>query len=440
MADDKPGWSRRNLLRAGPASLLAGGAALGLFGGLADAAERVRVKISDVQTMEMQGPVRTYIFVKIIADNGEFGIAEGYGRPNVALPAEVEALKPWLIGRDPLEIDKIYTFLGDGTRALSGTRTDGSAHNQMRLASVIDMALWDLAGKLLNVPTTVLLGGKFRDKVRVYDHSGPTDMLDKGSCREWAAKANAHPSGFTAHKIGMPRAVMPGSTDKGWPDVSHDPSNQELTTKELIMIGKSFENAREAIGWDHDIMVHCHWELTLNSSLQLAKILEPMRPLFLEDPLGVDYSNAWKRLVDESPIPILTGENLMRRQGFQPFLENGAIDFIQPDLRNSGGFLETKKIADMAELYGVPVCNHNTGTPVNTVQTCQWAGAIRQYVACETSTGDGNWIDGVILHDDGPYIEKGYVKVTDKPGTGVRLNREVVEAHLIPGSKWWGGE
>jgi L-alanine-DL-glutamate epimerase-like enolase superfamily enzyme len=92
----------------------------------------------------------------------------------------------------------------------------------------------------------------------------------------------------------------------------------------------------------------------------------------------------------------------------------------------------------MASIYGIPMANHNTGTPVNTIQTCQWAGAIRDYVACETDTGEGGWFDNIVLHD-GPYIEKGYLRVTDKPGTGVELNREIVEAHLVPGSKWWGG-
>ena len=431
-------WSRREMLRMGSTSLLAAGAALGPFASLA-AAERVRVKIRDIQTMELQGPVRTYVFVRILTDDGHAGIAEGYGVPNGGLRAEVEAIKPFLIGKDPLEIDRIYTFLGEGSPALSGTRTDGSAHNQMRLASVLDMALWDLAGQLLNTPTTVLLGGKFRERVRVYDHSGPANMLDKGSCREWAAKANAHKSGFTAHKIGIPRTNVAFEKGKGLPDDSHDPSNRQLTTRELLMIGKSFENAREAIGWDHDIMVHCHWEFDLESSIQLGKILEPVRPLWIEDPLQVDYTDSWKRLVAESPVPILTGENLERRQGFMPFLVNSAIDIIQPDLRNSGGFTESKKIADMASVYGIPICNHNTGTPLSTVQSCQWAGAIRDYLACETSTGDGNWIDDVLIHD-GPYIDKGYIKVTDKPGLGIRLNRAVIEPRLVAGSTWWGGE
>jgi L-alanine-DL-glutamate epimerase-like enolase superfamily enzyme len=447
MRQDLHRWSRRSFLRNSSAALLTGAAACAGMTSLAGAADRVRAKIRDIQTVEIHGSEntpgpgvsRTYVFVKVLTENGEYGIAEGYGRPNVGLRDQVEALKPKLIGKDPLEIDKIYTFLGEGIPALSGTFTDGSAHNQMNLASVIDMALWDLAGKLLNVPTTVLLGGKFREHVRVYDHSGPRDMLDKNSCREWAAKANAHPSGFTAHKIGPPRTATAFSkSGRGIPDPDHDPSNRELTTKELLMIEKAFENTREAIGWDHDIMVHLHWELNLEASIQLARILAPIKPLWLEDPLQVDYSDSWKRLVAESPIPILMGENLERRQGFLPFLVNQAVDIIQPDLRNSGGFTETKKIADLASIYGIPVANHNTGTPVNTIQTCQWAGAIRDYVACETDTGEGGWFDDVVLHD-GPYIEKGYLKITDKPGTGVELNREVVEAHLIPGTKWWGG-
>lgn len=447
MNDNVQRLSRRDFVRHGSAGLVAGAVGLGGVSTLANAADRVRAKITDVQAMEIHGGggglgtggTRTYVFVRILTDTGAYGIAEGYGSPNIGLRDQVKNLKPKLVGRDPLEIDKIYTFLGEGLPSLSGTFTDGSAHNQMNLASVIDMALWDLAGKLLNVPTTVLLGGKFREHVRVYDHSGPRDMLDKNSCREWAAKVAAHPSGFTAHKFGPSRTAIAFSESKrGIPDASHDPSNRELTTKELINIAKGFENAREAIGWDHDIMVHLHWELNLSASIQLAKALAPIKPLWLEDPLQVDYTDAWKRLVEESPIPILTGENLERRQGFMPFLTNQAIDIIQPDLRNSGGFSETKRIADMASIYGIPLCNHNTGTPVNTIQTCQWAGAIRDYLACETDTGEGGWFDNIVLHD-WPYIEKGYLRVTDKPGTGVELNREVVESHLVPGSTWWGG-
>ena len=131
------------------------------------AAEKKTVKIRDVQVMVLQGG-RTYTLIKIVSDDSLYGIAEAYGTPGVGVKEQVLSLKPWLVGKDPLEIDTLYTHMGEGTAQLSGTRTDGSAHNLMRAVSGIEMALWDLAGKVLGVPTTTLLGGKFRDKVRVY--------------------------------------------------------------------------------------------------------------------------------------------------------------------------------------------------------------------------------------------------------------------------------
>jgi L-alanine-DL-glutamate epimerase-like enolase superfamily enzyme len=339
-------------------------------------------------------------------------------------------LKPLLVGKDPLGIDTLYTYLGEGSKSLSGTRTDGSAHSLMRAASGIEMALWDLAGRLLRQPVTILLGGRFRDRVRVYDHKAPKNLLDKSSCREWAAKVKEDKSGFTAHKFGFPHTSE--AQDGG-----RDPGNRVLSTKEIVNIGKGYENCREAIGWDHDIMVHCHWEYDLRTSIQIAEAVAAIKPLWLEDPLPVDYSESWKRLVASSRVPICTGENLERRQGFKDFIINQAADILNPDLRNSGGFLETKRIADMADVFGLPVCNHNTGSQLHTWVTCQWAGAIRDYMTCETVTGQGGWMDQ-LLALDGPYIERGFVPVNDKPGLGVDLNPDTVKAHLSPGESWWG--
>src|SRR4051812_9327906 len=144
---------------------------------LAAAADRKRIKIRDVQTMVFEGG-RTYTLVKIVSDAGIYGIGEAYGTPGVGVKEQIESLKPWLVGKDPLEIDALYTQMGVHAKNLSGARTDGSAHSLMRAASGIEMALWDLAGKFLGVPVTTLLGGKFRDKVRVYDHAAPRNMLD----------------------------------------------------------------------------------------------------------------------------------------------------------------------------------------------------------------------------------------------------------------------
>jgi len=162
---------------AGGSALLGGAGFLSESFPLA-ASERVRAKISDIQTMTLSG-ARTYVFVKVVTDDGHYGIAEAYGTPSIGVKEQVQALKPLLVGKNPLEIDAIYTYLGIGGPELSGTRTDGSAHSLMRAASGIEMALWDLAGKILGVPTTTLLGGKFRDQVRVYDHAAPHNMLTK---------------------------------------------------------------------------------------------------------------------------------------------------------------------------------------------------------------------------------------------------------------------
>src|SRR5687767_13104698 len=187
------------------------------------AAERKRVKVRDLQVMLMQGPGRNYTLVKITSDAGAYGIGEAYGSPGVGVKEQVLSLKPWLVGKDPLEIDKLYTSMGAGSRSLSGSRTDGSAHNLMRAVSGIEMALWDLAGKILDVPTSTLLGGRFREKVRVYDHAAPKNMLDKAAVADWAAKAKAHASGFSCHKFGLQHTDP--ATDK-----ARDLANRVLTT------------------------------------------------------------------------------------------------------------------------------------------------------------------------------------------------------------------
>jgi len=416
--------SRRAFLGRGiAASVLAGYYRLA-------AAQSRQLKIRDVRTMTVQGPSRTYVLVKVVADDGVQGVAEAYGTPAIGVKEQVLSMRPGLMGKDPLEIDSIYTFLDEHVRDLSGTRTDGSAHNLMRAASGIEMALWDLAGKALGVPTSTLLGGRFRQKVRVYDHAAPRNMLDKASCREWAQKVKSDPAGFTAHKFGFPH-TSPGA------DLARDPANRVLTTKELIEIRQGFENCREALGWDHDIMVHCHWEYDLRTAIQIAEAVEPIKPLWFEDPLQVEYSDAWTRLCQSVHVPICTGENLARRQGFKDFIIQHGCDILHPDLRNSGGFLETKRIADMADVFGLPMANHNTGSQVHTWATCQWAASIRDYMTCETITGTGDWMDKLLLLEE-PYIRDGFVRVTDKPGLGVELNPDVVKAHLAAGETWWG--
>ncbi len=410
--------SRRQFIRS--ASLISALPFLSRYHALA-AADKRKVKIRDVRVMMIQGP-RTYTLVKVETDSGLYGIGEAYGSPGAGVKEQVLALKPDLIGKDPLEIDAIYTGLPQ--------RTDGSAHGLMRAVSGVEVALWDLAGKILNVPTVTLLGGRFRDRVRMYDHAAPRDMLDPKSCREWAQKVKSDPHGFKTHKFGPPR-----TNEKT--DSARDRSNRILTTTELSRIRQGFENCREAVGWDRDIMVHCHWEYDVRTALQLAEAVKSIRPVWLEDPLAPDYSESWKRLVAASGVPICTGENLTRREGFKDFIMNSALDIVHPDIRNTGGLLETKRIADLAAIFSLPMASHNTGCMVNTLATVQWAASIRDYIACETVLGQGDWMDELVIHEGGPFIKDGFVTLNDKPGLGIELDPDVAKAHLAKGETYW---
>ena len=384
------------------------------------AAERNKVKITDLKTMMLQGP-RTYTLVKVETDSGLYGIAEAYGSPGLGVREAIHGLREQFIGEDPLQIDRLYTRY---------RYTDGSAHAQQRAMSGIEMALWDLAGKLLEVPTHSLLGGKFRHRVRLYDHSRPSNFFDKGACRAWAQEVKENPNGINMHKFG-PLRNSPNN------DPGRDPANRMLSSDELRRNRQGLENCREALGFDHDILIGCHWEFDLRSAIDLAEAVAPIKPKFLEDPLPVAYSESWKRLVQMSPVPICTGENWMRRAEALPFVVNAAIDILHPDLRNSGGFLENKRMADLADLYALPMANHNTGSIVNGMATIHWASTIRDYFACETVFFNGGWMDDVIVHN-GPLCRDGFVEVPNQPGLGIELDPDVVKAHLAAGETWWG--
>ncbi len=411
--------SRRSFVKS-----LAGISVAGLFTPFFTlaATERNKVKITDIKTMIFKGPKgRDYTLVKVESDSGLFGIAEAYGSPGLGIKQEIHGLKELFVGKDPLQIDRLYTIY---------RYTDGSAHAQQRAMSGIEMALWDLAGKILDVPVHTLLGGKFRDRVRLYDHHTPKDYNDKIACKDWADAAKERPNGITIHKLGVPRTTAAE-------DFGYDPANRLLSSKGLKKLIEGYENVREAIGWDHDLMIGCHWDFDLRTAIDLARGLEAVKPLWLEDPMPVAYNEGWKRLSSMSPVPICTGENWMRRAEAAPFIVNSAIDIVHVDLRNSGGFLENKRIADLADLYYMPTATHNTGSIVNGMASVHWASSIRDYLACETVYFEGGWADDVILRD-GPLCENGYAKVWDKPGLGIELNPDVVKAHLLPGEVWWG--
>lgn len=429
--------SRRDFLRT--AALGAGASCLSGLRVLA-ATLKGKVKITDIKVMILQGP-RTYTLVKVLTDSGVYGIGEGYGSPAIGVKEGILELRPYFMGKDPLDIGSLYEGLGQ--------RVDGSAHMLLRAVSGVEIALCDLAGKILNVPVATLLGGQVRNSVRMYHDEGPHNILDKGSVQEWAARMKQAPQGWTAFKIGPPRSAggpdsqrRPGASgrgEEGGGDGSERTglASRQLSGKELIDIGQGFENCREALGWNYDLMFHGQWNYNLNSAIQLCEVLEPIKPLWVEDPMPPDFSEEWVHLVNVARVPILTGENLGRREAWKDFFTKQGVNIGQLDVRNTGGLLESKKISDLAELCLVPMCSHNSAAAVANVAAVHWASTVRDFLAAETQMLNGGWMDDVILHD-GPLVKDSHFTVPDKPGLGIELNPEVVKAHLAKDETYWG--
>ena len=418
---------RRNFLKS--VAAMAPAAALTGFDAKA-APLRNKVKITDIKAMFVQAHVQTN-FVRIDTDAGISGLGEAYWGHGVK-DMIVGPLRDMLIGQDPLNVEVLFTQMCMKT---GGSGGEGGV--TVTAISGVEIALWDLAGKLLGEPVYTLLGGKYRDGVRAYWTQYPKDMLDPASCREFAAMVKSHPYGLTAVKSDAdnyrqkydPQQVEPG----------HDLITGHLTNKDISRIAKGFANLREAMGPDFDIAVHCHWEFDWIDALQLARAVAPMNPAWIEDPMPPFYSDSWTKLTAESPAPILTGENLYLRQGFMPFIVNNGCNIVQVDIPKSGGLLETKRIASLAELFQIPVNAHVASTPVGAVASAHCAASIRDFRMQEFSLGKMPWNvwESFVVYD-GPVMKDGKYRILDKPGLGIALNEDTVRSRLMPGEKWWG--
>jgi L-alanine-DL-glutamate epimerase-like enolase superfamily enzyme len=412
--------NRRAFLRT-----LAASAALPAFYGryLARAAAlRNKVKITDMKVMLVRGVNFVHPMVKIETDAGITGIGESYWGAGIK-DLMLTYMKRAIIGQDPLAIDVLYTKMiayGSGAGSIAGATVTA--------ASGVEIALWDLAGKILEVPVYELLGGKFRDSVRSYWTAGPGN--NPAAIKAFAEKLKTHPFGFRALKVGFVRKDDPYE-----PRVNRSMS-RHLSTADLKENERYFTAIREAVGDDVKFSVHCHWEFDMPDALGLARAIAPSRPWWLEDPMPPDWSEAWVRLTNASPVPILMGENLYTRHGFKPFIVNGGCHLIQIDIPKAGGLLESKKIGDLADIYYMPVCAHNVASPLGTLASAHCAAAIRNFKAHESAAISENWTNMVIA--PGPIFKDGRIQLFDKPGLGVELNEAWVKTRLAPGEVWWG--
>lgn len=407
--------TRRNLLKA--ALSLPVGNFLTHFDALA-APARGSTKITAIKALRLKEG-RTLIRIDTdagISGYGECGDDGVTARSTIAMHNGGGRLPHLgLIGKDPLAIQVHFhnMFYAYEQR-----------RRQIRVLSGIDMALWDLAGKILNQPVATLLGGPFRDEILLYSHCPGGDFLSKEQWRERAQALKADPHGFTAYKVDIHHAL-------GIPMQQYTPS---IGPAEARKVHTAYTMAREALGDGIDILVHCHCELDTPSVIAVAKAVESIDPLYLEDPLAPGWSENWMALRRSTRIPIMTGENMELSEQAIPFLQNQAVDILQPDIINSGGITGTKMIAEMAARYRIPIALHNVSGLFLNMASQQLAAAVFDCprIECSKTADKIPWAKPNPL-----IIRNGRMKVSTAPGLGVELDQEYLKAHMADGEPWW---
>ena len=388
-----------------------------------------KLKITDlrVATVQKPGPSPCTI-IRIETNQGVSGLGEVRDGASATYAL---FLKTRVLGENPLNItflfEKIKQF-GGGARQAGGV-------------VAIEEALWDIAGKVYGVPIYQMLGGKFRDNIRLY--ADTVESKDKNVYAE-RMKARKEQMGLTWLKMDLgvdmvsdtPGTVTGPSGQSKWESnlLPHPFLANEVTDKGVEMLVAYVAAVREAVGMEIPLSMDHLGHLGVNSIIRLGKAYEPYNLSWMEDVIPWQYTELLQRITNESPTPILTGEDIYLKEGFVNLCRSHAVSKIHPDISTSGGILETHKIGDMAMEYGVPMAMHYAGLPIGAYASVHCAAATENFLACENHSLDVPWWQDLVEGVEKPIINKGFIAVPDKPGLGVTLNEDAVRAHLLPGT------
>lgn len=354
---------------------------------------------------------RTYVYVKVTTDQGIHGWGEAYSAgPDEATAATIRDFENWLVGKDPRNIEYLWATMYNFTRFPGGLVVNAAI-------SGIEQALWDIAGKAAGLPVYALLGGKCRDKIRVYQSAGgstPEQLAE--NARQLVAKY-----GYTAIK-----------------SAPHPSNSQSMPYSAVLRAARQRSEAlRKALGPDVDLCFDAHatiWEPY--RALEMAEVLKPVRPLFLEEPIRMENMDALASLRHKAQVPIATGECLYTKFEFRRLLALEAADIVQPDICLAGGMLEQKKIAAIAEAHYVKVAPHNPLGPLATLVNVHFAASTPNFLILEYQPDDRSPRRDLIKGD--PILVKdGYLPVPDKPGWGYEMDEEAFKR--MPGKPWHRG-
>ncbi|TAE34305.1 MAG: mandelate racemase/muconate lactonizing enzyme family protein [Cytophagales bacterium] len=400
------------------------------------------LRITDLRVAILAGVPFTSPIIRIDTNQGLVGWGEvrDGASANYAL-----MLKSRLLGKNPCNVEQLFKIIkpfGNHGRAAGGV-------------CGVEMALWDLAGKAYNVPVYQMLGGKYRDFVRLY-----ADTPEGKSYEEFAQNmAKRRDAGYSFMKMDFGIGMLAGTKDtlvnaKQWSvgqayrdtgeagkmgnysQTRHPFTRIQVTKKGLDQLVEHVGKVREIVGYETPLAADHFGHFDVNTSIQIGKAMEPFRLAWLEDMVPWFYHDQWKQISDAIETPTLTGEDIFAKEEFIKLIDKRAVDMIHPDLASSGGILETKKIGDYAEENGIPMAMHFAGSPICMMANVHCAAATENFVALEHHGVDvDKWED--IVTGLKPIADKGFVRVPDRPGLGVELNEEVAKSFLKKGGTWF---
>jgi len=386
------------------------------------------LKITDMR-MAVVASNYDYPILRIDTNQGVYGIGEvrDAGHKENALQ-----FKSILLGQNPCNVDMIFRAI---KRFGNWGREGGGV-------SGIEIALWDLIGKLYGVPCYQFLGGKYRDRIRLYaDTPAPAEPTPEGYAERVLGRKKM---GLTFIKFDVGIHVLDRYMEDG---VVGTPTQYEyplgrrwaargtavgtqLTEEGIARFVEIVSAVREAAGWKTPLAVDHFGPLTVKDGIRLGRALEPYSLAWMEDIVpwwDVEGNLQVTRAIN---VPTLNGEDIYLWDGWREMIERRAIDIIQPDLLTSGGMMETKKIADYAERYGLPTVLHFAGSPIAFMANLHCAAAIPSFIALENHALDLPFWRDLVTGLPEPLMEDGYVRVPEKPGLGVDLNSEGIEKNL----------
>lgn len=365
------------------------------------------------------GYIRGSVFVKISTNQDVWGCGEGVD----AVPGTYHLVKNFgerLKGKNPLNVNRLFEDIRK-----SGIFQGAQSGMYIAVLSAVETALWDLAGKALNLPVYQLLGGKFRDKVRVYCDTAlyQRSLPTPADFAEAALKAKN--MGFNAIKFDLDQANDPNK---------YDYYNWTASPGELQRMYDQIAAAREAVGPNTDICADMHGRYDTVTGQAVAKRMEPLNLMWLEEPIPAENIEAYRLISESTSTPICAGENLFLAYGFRRILETGGVDIIMPDLQKAGGLGEGQRIANLANLYYVPFAPHMVASFLGAMATAHVCASVPNFMIMEwQSYFHTNSMFKEIVTYDGQWVENSFITVSDKPGIGVEINEEGMKKYAIPG-------